>query len=153
MTAPCALYRLFNADNELLYVGASVAPIARLSEHVARAEWGKTSATMTMEWFPSRKEAFEAERAAILSERPIFNSAGRKRRGGIKRLGSGADNGTLIARIAAHCDATGESHSAFGKRAVNDFSLMHRLKAGCHLRGATVAKIEAALAAAASEAA
>ena len=153
MTAPCALYRLYNADHDLIYVGASVAPIARLSEHVGRAEWGRTAATMTMAWFPSRQEAFEAERAAILAERPMFNSAGRKHRGGIKRLGSGADNGALIARIYAHCEATGETPTGFGKRAVNDFALMHRLKAGCHLRGPTVAKINAALASTPSEAA
>jgi hypothetical protein len=57
-----ALYRHFDADGRLLYVGISMQDIA----------------TVRIEWFYSRKEALQAELRAITTENPAHNLAGLK---------------------------------------------------------------------------
>lgn len=141
-----AVYRHYDADQVLIYVGCSVAPIARLCEHQDGSPWGRTTATVTIEWWPTKAEALAAEAAAIQTEKPLVNRTGRARRGKKKRLGSGVDHSALIARIDAHIAETRESRSSFGRRAVNDCGLFERLIAGSSLRPDTLARIEAALA-------
>jgi hypothetical protein len=68
-----ALYRYFDGDGKLLYVGISLSPIYRQSQHRDAAPWYERIAMMRAEWLDSRKEALIAERAAIQSERPEFN--------------------------------------------------------------------------------
>ena len=72
----CTLYRHFNADGALLYVGISVNALSRLGEHRQSSEWYKQIVKVTLEHFPSRKEAEEAETKAIKSEKPKFNVRG-----------------------------------------------------------------------------
>lgn len=71
-----ALYRHFDAAGVLLYVGISVNPFARTSEHVCAAPWARQVVSITVEWHLSRRAALAAELAAIRSERPQFNKAG-----------------------------------------------------------------------------
>lgn len=73
MTEETALYRYFDADSKLLYVGISLHPIARQSQHRGRAEWYGDFAWMTVQWFASREKAMEAEIAAIEDEAPMYN--------------------------------------------------------------------------------
>ena len=70
---PTALYRHFDAGGELLYVGISLSPAYRLSQHRDASHWFPRVATVTIEWLPSRDEALRAERAAIQSEHPQCN--------------------------------------------------------------------------------
>lgn len=70
---PTALYRHRNAEGTLLYVGISLSPIYRLSQHRDASPWFKEIATVTVEWFDSRELALAAEREAIRSESPIYN--------------------------------------------------------------------------------
>jgi predicted GIY-YIG superfamily endonuclease len=142
---PVAVYRCFDASGALLYVGVSVAPIARLTEHKAGSPWAQTSATIIVEWWPDKASALAAETKAINQEKPRHNRSGRAIRKSLKRLGCGADNSALIERIKDAIAATGETQSAFGKRAVNDFGLMQRLRVGSQLQPSTIARIEAAL--------
>lgn len=74
MTAT-ALYRHWNSDGELLYVGISLSAVQRLGQHRTTAHWFGQIANMTIEWFDSREAALEAERQAIKSECPKFNKA------------------------------------------------------------------------------
>jgi predicted GIY-YIG superfamily endonuclease len=74
-----AVYRHFAADGTLLYVGVSHDPTRRLYEHKCRTDWAGEVARTTVEWFDSRAAAFEAERAAIEAEAPMFNRDPRER--------------------------------------------------------------------------
>jgi len=67
------LYRMFNAANELLYVGISAHPTLRMSQHATRQPWWHALANITMEHFPSHALAAAAETKAIKTENPRFN--------------------------------------------------------------------------------
>jgi hypothetical protein len=73
-----ALYRHYDAEGNLLYVGISLSPISRTSQHAQTAEWFNDVARIDIEWHGDRKSAVDAERAAIRSEDPAFNVADRK---------------------------------------------------------------------------
>ena len=69
------LYRHFNAEGELLYVGISLSAVKRLSQHKCDSTWYGDIATIEIEKFPTREEAMEAETVAIQNEAPIYNIA------------------------------------------------------------------------------
>ncbi len=71
-----ALYRHFNADGALLYVGISASLLARQASHMLRSHWSRHIATITIERFQTREAALEAEAAAIVAEKPRHNKAG-----------------------------------------------------------------------------
>lgn len=68
-----ALYRFFDTDGELLYVGITMNPSARWPKHKAGKEWWAEVETITLETFASRDEALDAECDAIKTERPRHN--------------------------------------------------------------------------------
>lgn len=70
-----ALYRHWNEAGRLLYVGISSNHFRRVGEHEALSHWFGEVSNITIEHFADRDEAVEAERSAILAERPIFNIA------------------------------------------------------------------------------
>lgn len=67
------LYRHFDGSGQLLYVGISLSTIGRLAQHNRLSHWARDIATITIERYPTRAEAVQAERAAIAAERPKFN--------------------------------------------------------------------------------
>lgn len=71
----CQLYRHFDAEGRLLYVGISLSAVFRLSQHKSVSHWVPEIARVTIENFPSREDAIKAERAAIRSEKPLHNKA------------------------------------------------------------------------------
>ena len=68
------LYRYFNADGELLYVGISRHPLQRHIEHQAWSQFAEEVEFIKFEKFPSRAEASAAEADAIKHEMPLYNS-------------------------------------------------------------------------------
>ena len=72
------LYRHFDKNNNLLYVGISLSTFNRLSQHKDHSGWFYGITNVTIEHFPTREEALAAERKAIKSEAPKFNIAMRK---------------------------------------------------------------------------
>src|SRR5436190_14951554 len=68
-----ALYRLYDADDRLLYVGVSNDPPYRMAQHAKDKPWWPTVATQKLEWLDTREEAFDAEKLAIFTERPKYN--------------------------------------------------------------------------------
>lgn len=68
-----ALYRHFDGSDRLLYVGISLSPTYRLSQHNANASWAKAIRRITIEVFPTREAALLAERFAIQRENPQHN--------------------------------------------------------------------------------
>lgn len=73
---PTALYRCFDADDVLLYVGISNNPDFRAKAHLyesRRDDWPKRAVRRTDEWHASRPLALKAEEAAIKTEKPLYN--------------------------------------------------------------------------------
>lgn len=67
------LYRHFDIYGNLLYVGVSLSAVGRLAQHKRHAKWYSEIQTMTVENFSSRTELLNAERIAIINEKPLHN--------------------------------------------------------------------------------
>jgi len=74
--ATATLYRHFDAEGRLLYVGISARALQRLATHGAVSHWFHLIVRVTLEHFPSRADALLAEAAAIKAEGPLHNIAG-----------------------------------------------------------------------------
>lgn len=68
-----ALYRHFDADGTLIYVGVTANPLQRLAAHECGSAWIQEIARTDYEWFPTLALALAAEATAIRSERPRYN--------------------------------------------------------------------------------
>lgn len=75
VSARCALYRHFDSNDVLLYVGITRDAEARREQHAKTSMWAEFAVRETCEWFDSREEATAAEREAIEAEQPLFNRA------------------------------------------------------------------------------
>lgn len=71
-TRRTALYRLFDAEGRLLYVGIAFNPRSRWAGHSSKS-WWKDVAEKRVEWHATRHEALAAERLAIVDELPLYN--------------------------------------------------------------------------------
>lgn len=69
------LYRFFDQQGNLLYVGISNNWQDRLKQHYKDSAFHDESATITLEHFETRAEVEEAEKQAILTEGPKYNKA------------------------------------------------------------------------------
>lgn len=67
------LYRHFDANGVLLYVGLTTNLLLRLSQHSTHSKWFGQITTITIERFPSMEVLIDAENEAITKENPIFN--------------------------------------------------------------------------------
>lgn len=68
-----ALYRLYDANDRLLYVGITSNPTTRLGRHSRDKPWWPDVDRHTLEWFETRKSAERVEKAEIEDERPHYN--------------------------------------------------------------------------------
>lgn len=66
------LYRFWSGD-ELLYIGITADAYARWRDHAISKRWWRDIDRVTVQHFDSRAAAMEAERAAIIAERPTHN--------------------------------------------------------------------------------
>jgi hypothetical protein len=69
------VYRFYGADDELLYIGCSRNVSERIRVHMANQPWAGDIVRHTIDWYPSRAEAYVAEQQAILAESPRYNKA------------------------------------------------------------------------------
>lgn len=67
------LYRFFDDDDNLLYVGCSLTWPTRFAAHQREKEWWGEVVRVTLDHFPTRAIAAEAEVAAIELEGPRYN--------------------------------------------------------------------------------
>jgi hypothetical protein len=67
------LYRLFDAQDVLLYVGIGNEPGVRWDQHSRDKHWWKQVDRKTVEWFAKRMNAADAEIKAIQTEKPLYN--------------------------------------------------------------------------------
>jgi predicted GIY-YIG superfamily endonuclease len=70
------LYRHFDENGLLLYVGMSANPVRRTRDHAGYEKWFSEIREIKMQPFESRSDALENERQAILIEKPKFNVYG-----------------------------------------------------------------------------
>jgi len=70
------LYRHFDKDGKLLYVGLTGSHRQRLQAHKYNSHWFPLVAEVKIEKFASRAEAVAAENHAIFHEKPIHNIVG-----------------------------------------------------------------------------
>lgn len=69
----CFLYRHFDSDGVLLYVGVSWSVMHRLTQHKTAANWFPLIRTITIVPYTDRQEAIHAEMTAINNEKPLYN--------------------------------------------------------------------------------
>ena len=76
---PHWLYRLYDADGELLYIGQTYRPARRISYHKSRArsdfgsDWFLDVCRAEWQRYPDYDAVLWAEREAIKAERPRYN--------------------------------------------------------------------------------
>ena len=68
------LYRHFDKDGELLYIGISISALLRLSQHKNESHWFDHIVRVDIERFDSRISVLGAEKEAIKNEKPKYNS-------------------------------------------------------------------------------
>lgn len=73
MSGPHILYRCFDADGGLLYIGITGDPGNRFAVHRCTTPWWHEVEKVTEEEFASRADLEEAERQAIRAEYPFYN--------------------------------------------------------------------------------
>lgn len=74
MNPGLVLYRFFDADGRLLYVGKSVKVWQRFADHQRGSRFFDLAVSITLQrGFRSEAELLDAEAAAISAERPLFN--------------------------------------------------------------------------------
>ena len=67
------VYRIYDADSRLIYIGATKNLKQRLENHRSVSWWNSLTARVEVESYPDVKSALTAEAAAISTERPAFN--------------------------------------------------------------------------------
>lgn len=68
-----SLYRLFDKEGHLLYVGIGHSALVRLGAHLREKPWSADVAHAEIEHYDSRSAAEDAEREAIRAEKPLHN--------------------------------------------------------------------------------
>lgn len=73
---PTAVYRFYDADERLLYVGITFHLGMRFAQHERSSEWWRFQRSVKVAWRDSRTVAAAEERTAIRSEKPLYNKSG-----------------------------------------------------------------------------
>lgn len=68
-----AVYRLYDLDHDLIYVGSSSNPKTRFVQHAQHHAWWEDVASWVVEWFPDRDAAREEEAHLIRTGSPLYN--------------------------------------------------------------------------------
>ena len=70
-----SLYRMFDKNDNLLYVGMSFSPGYRLAQHSQNTVWFTEVVKITIRRFESDDLCKDAEAHAIRTESPIYNKS------------------------------------------------------------------------------
>lgn len=84
-----AVYRFYDNDNTLIYVGITNNPVKRWDLHAYEKPWWSDVTLREIEWFSTREEAEVAEAQIISSRRPKWNVDGGEPERGKPGLTSG----------------------------------------------------------------
>ena len=126
----------------MLYVGVTRDPARRFAIHCVSKDWAHDVATIRLEWFRSKTDAIDAERAAIISERPVYNF----QHNGLKPTRFAAPTSPVkhsdfLETIADFCAARGMAKTMFGSLSVGDPSFVKNISDGRECRRKTVARV------------
>lgn len=69
----CAVYRFFDRQGALLYVGIAWNPGRRWERHKRESVWFKDARSATVTVYRTEREALTVERFAIRDEKPLHN--------------------------------------------------------------------------------
>lgn len=69
----CGLYRFYDADGDLLYVGISWNPFTRWGAHRRRAPWWREATRVLVDVYTSERHALRVERGWIRNACPTWN--------------------------------------------------------------------------------
>lgn len=72
-TGRTALYRAFDSEDRLLYVGITDGIDTRFKVHEKSSEWWPLMVRRDIEWFETRRDAMRAEATAIKSDGALYN--------------------------------------------------------------------------------
>lgn len=132
------LYRHFDKKGRLLYVGVSLSVLHRSLWHRHKSNWYGRIATITVQWFKTRKAAIKAEGRAIRAEKPAHNIMGYRHSNAPTALGDYLTARRLgVREFAPICglDAATVSRIAAGKQlATYDTSEKIRRASGNQVR-------------------
>jgi excinuclease UvrABC nuclease subunit len=67
------IYRMFDKDGVLLYIGMSKNALFRLIEHSTMRGWGDEIYSLTIERVGKKIDAIKREKEAIFNEKPKYN--------------------------------------------------------------------------------
>ena len=70
------LYRFYDGNDNLLYIGITGFMPRRAAQHARKSEWHRFATRVELQHFESRQEALKAETTAIRNEMPAYNIAG-----------------------------------------------------------------------------
>jgi predicted GIY-YIG superfamily endonuclease len=68
-----SLYRLYGADDQLLYIGVSASPRKRRMQHRLFTRWGRSVTRMDVDPACDLAAALAAEKVAVRTEQPEHN--------------------------------------------------------------------------------
>ncbi|MET9676446.1 GIY-YIG nuclease family protein [Streptomyces sp. NPDC006482] len=72
---PAAVYRLYDADGALLYIGMTRNEASRWKDHRKEMLWWPEVTDKHLTWYDTRWQAWDAERLAIRTEGPRYNKS------------------------------------------------------------------------------
>tara|TARA_R110000803_G_C11830615_1_gene303225 strand:+ start:272 stop:619 length:348 start_codon:yes stop_codon:yes gene_type:complete len=67
------LYRAYDSDGFLLYIGQSISALARTGHHAKHASWFRYCYSLTFQRYADKEVLVIAEKTAIEKEKPVFN--------------------------------------------------------------------------------
>lgn len=76
-TKPHYVYRCYDVDGRLVYVGCTIDPATRVETHRKQSWWGHQIHSVRFIVFPNKDYALTREREAIGEERPRWNKKGK----------------------------------------------------------------------------
>lgn len=132
------LYRLFNADGDLLYIGITTNPGVRFAEHRLTKSWWGDVATTTLEHFPSRAELEQAEAQAIAREAPKRNMVRYSAR---SRIGDPPSGNDLPRFTREERIATGKRYANCRAAVKEDLRVLKLMARAAHREGVPETKI------------
>lgn len=106
------VYRIYDAADELIYVGYSAVGLGRLTQHSSRSKWWPEIAAVRIEHFDNMLAALERETELIRSAKPRYNVAGARRYLNASPNSQPLDTERLEAVVAAWRVAKAEEREA-----------------------------------------
>jgi predicted GIY-YIG superfamily endonuclease len=119
---PYWLYRYYDHDGELLYIGITRHPEVRLAQHWLYEDWAKHVARKTVDGpVLTRAEVRALERAAIKGEVPMFNGTNGDVRHILKAIAYVEANGGDLFRYHNRLARLALGNKSFGNETVAEF--------------------------------